>query len=43
MIAVTILAIIYFALRTSALFTVDNIIATMQYMAPFIVIGAGES
>ena len=42
MIAITILTIIYFALRSSALFTVDNIIATMQYVAPFIVIGAGE-
>ena len=41
-IAITILTIIYFALRSSALFTVDNIIATMQYVAPFIVIGAGE-
>ena len=41
-IVITILTIIYFALRSSALFTVDNIIATMQYVAPFIVIGAGE-
>lgn len=41
-IAITILTIIYFALRTSALFTVDNTIVTFQYVAPFIVIGAGE-
>ena len=42
MIVITILTIIYFALRSSALFTVDNIIVTLQYVAPFIVIGAGE-
>lgn len=41
-IAITILTILYFALRTSALFTVDNTIVTFQYVAPFIVIGAGE-
>ena len=41
-IGITILTIIYFALRTSALFTVDNTIVTFQYVAPFIVIGAGE-
>jgi simple sugar transport system permease protein len=42
-IAVTILAIIYFSLRTSAVFQVANIITTTQYMGPILVIGAGET
>lgn len=41
-IVITILTIIYFALRSSAVFSVDNYIVTLQYVAPFIVIGAGE-
>jgi len=41
-IAITILTIIYFSIRTSAIYTVDNTIVTLQYVAPFIVIGAGE-
>jgi len=41
-VVVTVLAIIYFGLRTSAIFEVANIIATTQYMGPILVIGAGE-
>jgi simple sugar transport system permease protein len=42
-VAVTVIAIIYFSLRSSSLYSVGNIIVTMQYVAPFIVIGAGET
>lgn len=41
-IAVTILAIIYFSVRTTALFQVANIVVTTQYMGPILVIGVGE-
>ena len=41
-IVITVLTIIYFALRSSNLFTVENYIVTLQYVAPYIVIGAGE-
>lgn len=41
-IVVTVLAIIYFSVRTSAIFQVANITTTTQYMGPILVIGAGE-
>ncbi len=42
-IAITILTIIIFSvLKFSSLVTVDNTIVTMQYVAPYIVIAAGE-
>jgi simple sugar transport system permease protein len=42
-ITITVLTIVYFSVRTSAVYTVDNLIVTMQYVAPIIVIGAGET
>ncbi|HTV13003.1 MAG TPA: ABC transporter permease [Acidimicrobiales bacterium] len=41
-ITVTVLAIIYFAVRTSSIFQVANISVTTQYMGPILVIGVGE-
>jgi simple sugar transport system permease protein len=42
-VVVTVLAIVYFSLRTSAIFQVANITTTTQYMGPILVIGAGET
>ena len=42
-IVVTIGAIIYFSLRSSSFYSVANIIVMVQYIAPIMVIGAGET
>jgi simple sugar transport system permease protein len=41
-VVVTILAVIYFSLRTSSFYATDNIVVMAQYIAPIMVIGAGE-
>jgi len=41
-ITVTVLAVVYFAIRTTNIFEVANISVTTQYMGPILVIGVGE-
>ena len=41
-VVVTVVAVIYFSLRASSFYSVDNVVVLVQYVAPVMVIGAGE-
>ena len=41
-VVVTVLAVIYFSLARPSFYSVDNVVVLVQYVAPVMVIGAGE-